>query len=99
MAEISQRHVVLIEEHRRHSFAANDFFLPIFQSDAAQRSMTESVIAEFETILRPHSESFDPVIHFAKLVELLFVDESDSRNFLVAQCSQKLRGHFYNLRT
>jgi hypothetical protein len=51
------------------------------------------VIAEFKTIVEPHPESFDSVVHFPELVELVFIDESNHRDFLIAERAQQLRRH------
>src|SRR4051794_12407432 len=60
--------------------------------------MTESVIAEFKSVLRPHAERLDAVIDFAKLVQLALVHKTHGRNFLIAQSSQQLGGHLNDFR-
>src|ERR1035438_4566007 len=55
--------------------------------------MAERVIAEFEAVIQPHPESLDALVDLAGFIELLFVDETDHGNFLVAEGAQQLRSH------
>ena len=55
--------------------------------------MGESVIAQLKPIVKPHLESLDAFVDFARLIELLFVDETDVRNLLVAQSALQLGRH------
>jgi len=55
--------------------------------------MAISVIAQFKSIVDPHLESVDPLVDLSKFVELLFVDEPNRRNLLVAERGQQLRRH------
>src|SRR5215470_14282888 len=53
----------------------------------------KGVVAEFESVFRPHAQGLDSLIHFAELVKVPFVRKTDRWNLLVAQYSEKLGGH------
>ena len=55
--------------------------------------MGEGVVPQFKPVVKPHLESLDALVNFARLIELLFVDETDDRNLLVAQSAQQLGRH------
>ena len=93
MAEIAQLHFALAEQHASHALALDDVVLPRLQADLIQRRMAECVVAQFKAVVEPHLESLDTLVNFARLIELLFVDETDDRNLLIAQSAQQLGRH------
>ena len=81
------------EQQLGDALALHDVVFPRLQSDLVQRGVAVGVIAELEAVVEPHAESLDPLVNLAEFVQLPFVDESDHRNFLVAQRGQQLRRH------
>ena len=89
MAEISQLHVVLSQQKAGDRLALHDLILPGLQSHLVERSVAEGVIAEFKAGVDPHRQSFDPFVHLAEFVELLFIHKSHRWNLLFAENGQQ----------
>jgi hypothetical protein len=93
MPKITELHVVLGQQHAGYAFPLDNVVLPGLQSNPVQGGVTEGVVAKLEAVVEPHPQRLDSLVDFAEFVELLFIDESDGRDFLVAERGQQLCRH------
>ena len=90
VAEVPGLHIVLAEQEPNHIFAVNDVVFPGFQSRVIEREVAETMITKFKSGIDPHGKGFDSLVHLSPVIDLLFIDEANSRYLLVAQTLQQV---------
>jgi len=81
---------VLREKELRDRLAAHRGFFEILEAGPIQRDMAVGVISQIKSGVEPHVQGFNSLVHFAELVELVFIHETNYGDLLLPQRGQQL---------